>query len=194
MIFKVGDTVRRTGCTFGSISPGDERRVARTHVNDRDEQVAIGFMSDPVRYSSEFFELVRLAEDTPAPAPNIVHAIDAAIKTFGPELFPEADTYIAKRDQGKPQFDLLTEGCPQAQLGLVRVLTWAVEVKGYKPHSWQTVPEAIRRYTAALHRHLNAKARGERYDAESGLLHDLHVLACATFLAELEARADKKAT
>ena len=103
------------------------------------------------------------------------------------------DTYVAKRDAGKPQFDLLENGCPLAVLGLVQVLTWAVEVKGYTPHSWETVPDAITRYGAALRRHQNAKARGERYDSESGLLHDFHIMASATFIAELEARIDKAA-
>lgn len=181
MKFKIGDRVRRTTGAWGNLGVGDEGIVS-----DVPNKETISFANDPARYSASFFELVSRAPEVAA-APNIVHAIDAA-------LAPVLDTYIAKRDQGKPQFDLLTEGCPLAQLGLVEVLTWAVEVKGYRPHSWQTVPEAIKRYTAALHRHLNAKARGERYDAESGKLHDFHVLACATFLAELEARADKSAT
>lgn len=164
--FKVGDRVRRTVGSWGEKAVGDEGIV-----HGVPNAQVITFENDCARYSAEFFELV---------LPSVAEVVQAA-----------TDTYIAKRDQGKPQFDLLTDGCPLAQLGLVLVLTWAVEVKGYKPHSWQTVPEAIRRYTAALHRHLNAKARGERYDPESGLLHDLHILACATFIAELEARIDK---
>ena len=99
------------------------------------------------------------------------------------------DTYEAKRDQGKPQFDLLEQGCPAALLGLVHVLTWAVETKGYRPHSWREVPDAIRRYQAARGRHINAKNMGQRYDPESGYLHDLHILACQVFIAQLECEA-----
>lgn len=97
----------------------------------------------------------------------------------------------AKWDGGKPMFDLLEDDCPLAVLGIVQVMTWAVEVKKYVPGSWQTVPEAIKRYGAALRRHQNAKARGERYDKESGLLHDFHIATNAVFVAELEARVDK---
>lgn len=104
---------------------------------------------------------------------------------------PVVDTYVAKRDAGKPQFDLLEgpQGCPDALLGLVNVLTWAVETKGYKPHSWRTVPDAIRRYSAARARHINAKNRGERHDPESGYLHDFHILACDVFIAQLESES-----
>ena len=96
----------------------------------------------------------------------------------------------AKWDKGKPMFDLLDDDCPQALLGVVQVMSWAVEHKGYLPGSWQTVPEAIKRYGAAMRRHQNAKARGERYDIESGLLHDFHIATNAIFVAELEARLD----
>lgn len=94
-----------------------------------------------------------------------------------------------KADAGKPQFDLLMGGCPNALLDVVKVLTFAVtpepEGKGYIPHSWKQVPEAERRYLSALHRHLNAAARGEANDPESGLPHWAHIVTNALFLAEL---------
>lgn len=105
----------------------------------------------------------------------------------------KADVYVAKRDAGKPRFDLLEEGVPDALLGLVDVLTWAVMVKGYKEHSWRTVPDAIRRYQAARARHINAINRGETHDPESGLLHDLHVLACQVFISQLRIEATRTA-
>lgn len=112
--------------------------------------------------------------------------------TAGAPTLPiaERSSHDGKADAGKPRFDLLDDGCPNALLGVVQVLTWAVETKGYTAGSWQAVLDAIRRYSAAMRRHQNAKARGERYDAESGLLHDFHIAACAMFIAELEARAD----
>lgn len=91
-----------------------------------------------------------------------------------------------KADAGKPRFDLLMDGCPDALLDVVKVLTWAVEVKGYKPHSWKEVPDAKRRYRAALHRHDNAMARGEVNDPESGLPHAAHRACCVLFLAQLD--------
>lgn len=91
----------------------------------------------------------------------------------------------AKHDTGKPRFDLLEDGCPDALLDVVKVMTWAVEVKGYRAHSWKEVPEARRRYRAAMSRHRNALARGELLDEESGLPHEAHIACNAIFLAQL---------
>ena len=98
---------------------------------------------------------------------------------------PEVLSTEAKRDTGKPRFDLLEDGCPDALLDVVKVMTWAVEVKGYRAHSWKEVPEARRRYRAAMSRHRNALARGELLDEESGLPHEAHIACNAIFLAQL---------
>ncbi|WP_197523842.1 dATP/dGTP diphosphohydrolase domain-containing protein [Burkholderia lata] len=95
-----------------------------------------------------------------------------------------------KFDGGKPRFDLLEFGCADALLGVVKVMTWAVEVKGYKPHSWQSVEDAYTRYTAAIRRHQNAKARGEVNDSESGFPHDWHIATNALFLAQVQHNAE----
>ncbi|MDI9686600.1 dATP/dGTP diphosphohydrolase domain-containing protein [Burkholderia cenocepacia] len=97
-----------------------------------------------------------------------------------------------KFDGGKPRFDLLEFGCPDALLGVVKVLTWAVEVKGYKEHSWQGVEDAETRYTAAIRRHQNALARGERNDSESGFPHEWHIATNALFLAQLRHNREAK--
>lgn len=94
-----------------------------------------------------------------------------------------------KSDAGKVQFDLLEDGAPNALLEIAKVMSWAVEVKGYHPHSWQEIPDAIRRYKAALGRHRNAIARGERHDPESHLLHWAHAACCVIFITELELRS-----
>lgn len=101
-----------------------------------------------------------------------------------------ASTKGMKFDGGKPRFDLLEFGCPDALLGVVKVMTWAIEVKGYEPHSWQGVKDAYTRYTAAIRRHQNAKARGETHDQESGFPHDWHIATNALFLAQLQHNAD----
>lgn len=98
---------------------------------------------------------------------------------------PKVLSTEAKRDTGKPRFDLLEDGCPDALLDVVKVMTWAVEVKGYRAHSWKEVPEARRRYRAAMSRHRNALARGELLDEESGLPHEAHIACNAIFLAQL---------
>lgn len=100
-----------------------------------------------------------------------------------------------KADAGKPDFSLLTQGCPVAMLGVVEVLSFAVRPKeqggkGYVKHSWRQVPDNKNRYESALHRHLNAINLGEELDSESGLSHWFHVACNAMFLAELYASDD----
>lgn len=103
---------------------------------------------------------------------------------------PQTDPAQAfKTDAGKVQFDLLEDGAPNALLEIAKVMSWAVEEKGYHPHSWQEIPDAIRRYKAALGRHRNAIARGEVLDPESKLLHWAHAACCVIFITELELRS-----
>lgn len=102
---------------------------------------------------------------------------------------PDDPAQAFKSDAGKVQFDLLEDGAPNALLEIAKVMTWAVEIKGYHPHSWQEIPDAIRRYKAALGRHRNAIARGEVLDPESGLLHWAHAACCVIFITELELRS-----
>jgi len=115
----------------------------------------------------------------PFPSPSLA---DLAVK-FNP---PVKKAPGMKLDSGKVRMDLVWLGAPQAIDGLAKVLTWAVEVKHYEPHSWQNVPDAVTRYTAALLRHQLAIARGETHDPESGLPHADHVLANALFLSQLQ--------
>jgi hypothetical protein len=124
----------------------------------------------------------QLAANGPTPDPKV----DAA----SPQPVPSTDPAQAfKSDAGKVQFDLLEDGAPNALLEIAKVMSWAVEVKGYHPHSWQEIPDAIRRYKAALGRHRNAIARGEVLDPESGLLHWAHAACCVIFITELEIRS-----
>ncbi|WP_208446883.1 dATP/dGTP diphosphohydrolase domain-containing protein [Burkholderia ambifaria] len=95
-----------------------------------------------------------------------------------------------KFDGGKPRFDLLEFGCADALLGVVKVMTWAIEVKGYEPHSWQGVEDAETRYTAAIRRHQNARARGQLNDPESGYPEEWHIATNALFLAQLRHNRD----
>lgn len=128
-------------------------------------------------------------------AARVIHDCPAACPVPGAQVIknlhlaenaaPEVLSTEAKRDTGKPRFDLLEDGCPDALLDVVQVMTWAVEVKGYRAHSWKEVPEARRRYRAAMSRHRNALARGELLDKESGLPHEAHIACNAIFLAQL---------
>lgn len=123
-----------------------------------------------------------LGHDVPTPDPKMVPLSEQTT----PSTYP---AQAFKSDAGKVQFDLLEDGAPNALLEIAKVMSWAVEVKGYHPHSWQEIPDAIRRYKAALGRHRNAIARGEVLDPESGLLHWAHAACCVIFITELELRS-----
>jgi len=86
-----------------------------------------------------------------------------------------------KDDSGKLRFDLL----PFAQVSeVVAVLT--AGAKRYGDDNWRQVPEAKRRYLAALLRHVFAYAQGERLDPDDGLSHLAHAVCCALFLMWFE--------
>jgi hypothetical protein len=118
---------------------------------------------------------------------TVGHPENIPLSEHCPVCGPTCDPATAfKSDSGKVRFELLEDGCPNALLLIAKVMTWAVEVKGYHAHSWREVPEASRRYRAALARHRNAIARGEVLDPESGYPHWAHVACCTIFLLELE--------
>lgn len=76
-----------------------------------------------------------------------------------------------KYDKGKLRFDLVP---PIILKALAQVFTYGT--KKYEDNSWQELDNFEERYTAALHRHLNAHQLGELKDPESGFYHLDHVL------------------
>jgi hypothetical protein len=92
----------------------------------------------------------------------------------------------AKDDTGKARFDLLN---PYFELEMALVLTYGAN--HYGENSWQTVPNAVRRYTAALKRHTNSMTRGEVYDRVTGLTHASHIAINAMFLQYFQTRKDQ---
>ncbi len=89
-----------------------------------------------------------------------------------------------KFDGGKPRWNLLMAGLPDALSSVVQVLTFGAAK--YEAHSWRQVENGLERYTDALYRHLNAYASGEVNDPESGLPHLAHALTNLMFIIELE--------
>lgn len=89
-----------------------------------------------------------------------------------------------KLDSGKVRIDLLTVSMPNAVLAVSKVLTFGA--KKYSDDNWKNVPDANRRYAAALDRHMNAFHRGEKHDPETGLSHLAHAACCVLFMLELE--------
>ena len=98
-----------------------------------------------------------------------------------PEPLPAVGT---KHDQGKPMVGLMLTDFSRALEAVASVTTFGAGK--YSPSGWLGVPEAERRYTDALCRHLLADLRGEATDAESGQPHLAH--AAWNVLAVLELR------
>ena len=92
------------------------------------------------------------------------------------------DEYFLKKDDaGKLRWDLLDLNNIEA---IAAVLTYGV-VK-YSPDSWQTVPDAERRYWAAMMRHLKDHQAGDVNNPESGLPHLHHAFCNLYFLVWLQ--------
>lgn len=113
------------------------------------------------------------------------------------ELLSTSQTSIARpilteRKVGKVQMDLFDSGFPNAITEVAKVMTWAAENKGYKPHDWKGLPNAETEFSAAASRHrvkgFIQKAEGiaaiDRTDEESNIVHLAH--AAFNILAELE--------
>ena len=99
---------------------------------------------------------------------------------------------LEERKVGKVQMDLFDSGFPNATNEVAKVMTWAAENKGYKPHDWKSLPNAETEFSAAASRHrvkgFIQKAQGipaiERTDEESDIVHLAHT--AFNVLAELE--------
>lgn len=91
--------------------------------------------------------------------------------------------YKNKYDNGKNRIDLVT---PDFIINIAKVMTYAIDEKGYEQNSWQKVPDPINRYYAALMRHILAWRSGEDYDKESKFHHLAHAGCCIMILLWFE--------
>ena len=89
------------------------------------------------------------------------------------------------RKIGKVRMDLVMQDMPRAIEALARVMTWALDAKGYKESDWLHVPDAINKYSGGMHRHDNKEKRGQEFDDESGLEHAIHTAWNAMARVEL---------
>jgi hypothetical protein len=95
----------------------------------------------------------------------------------------ESDKYYkAKSDLGKPSYRLIPFNLLD---GLARIREYGVAKYGAED-SWKDVPDARKRYTDALLRHIFAWMAGEKVDKESGLRHIDHALCNLVFLLHFE--------
>jgi len=84
----------------------------------------------------------------------------------------------AKADGGKLDLTLVP---PEVVEAMARVQEYGA--RKYTRDGWRSVPEAARRYYAALKRHLAAFEKGEDLDPDTGLHHLDHALCNLGFLA-----------
>lgn len=100
-----------------------------------------------------------------------------------------------KFDTGKPRLDLVDGYFPNALKGVADVCAHGAKLHG--EYTWDSIPDAKKRYTAAIRRHQIKIANGETHDLElnaageqigSELPHSVHVAWNALALAELETR------
>lgn len=112
------------------------------------------------------------------------------------ELSRYVDDYRRKKhDSGKVRMDLLPF---DVLYEIAKVFTFGCTPKeeggaGYEEGSWMTVPDGIKRYTAAELRHHADRAKGEIYDPASKLRHRAHEAwnACALLWFELHGKGDE---
>lgn len=93
----------------------------------------------------------------------------------------QKDYFEAKEDNGKTRWDLVPWDCVEP---LADILTFGAAK--YGEASWQSVPDAPKRYKAALFRHLIAWCKGEKIDPESGRSHLHHALCNLVFMIHFE--------
>lgn len=95
-------------------------------------------------------------------------------------------TCARKDDCEKTRLDLIPY---RAIEFLGKVMTFGASK--YAPHNWRNgLPYS--RLVAAMLRHAFAIARCEDYDAETGLPHAAHVMACAAMLLETDKKHDDR--
>lgn len=88
-----------------------------------------------------------------------------------------ADKAGVKHDTSKLDLTLVPPALEEAAAAALEF-----GAKKYARWGWRTVPDAPRRYFAAMERHIKAFKRGEDIDPESGLPHLDHAAACLSIV------------
>ena len=90
-----------------------------------------------------------------------------------------------KDDEGKLRYDLLPFDAIDE---VVKVLTYGVKKYPTHEENWRVVsrPEDIKRYEAALLRHMSEFMQGRKLDDETGITHMAHIACNALFIIALE--------
>ncbi len=164
--FKVGDRVRMVDGAVRRwvVRPGEEATVVGAEPGS--EYITVVGTRGRQQYYAWRFELVGGVKPSAEADPSGV----------------DPHTPGAKLDAGKVEFGLIMNGMPRALRQVARVATYGANK--YTRDGWLSVPDGPRRYTDALHRHLNAEACGALHDPDTQLEHAAH--AAWNALARLE--------
>lgn len=118
-------------------------------------------------------------------APCVAHDAESAKEIEADPTGRLPHTPGAKLDAGKaPIHRGLLSYFPRACAAVARVSQYGA--KKYTWRGWETVPDGVQRYSDAGARHVMAEALGERYDPDSGELHQAHVAWNALAVLELK--------
>lgn len=161
-------------------------RIFDLEVRGRTPCPACGAYNLPISAAGRY-DRIPAGPKLPTPDPKM-----AAIPEQAPASKPTADASKEGRKIGKVRMDLVMQDMPRAIEGLARVMTWALEEKGYKESDWLTVPDGIRKYHGGLHRHDNKEMRGQTCDDESNLHHAYHTAWNAMARLELILRDEEE--
>lgn len=180
--FKIGDAVKIKDSAWEEGYEVLNRFGFKRHVSYEVSGVypnrGISLVGNTSIYYPQYFELSKSSS-------GFTH-IETGIKS------DIARPILTERKIGKVQMDLFDSGFPNAITEVAKVMTWAAENKGYKPHDWKGLPNAETEFSAAASRHrvkgFIQKAEGiaaiDRTDEESNIVHLAHT--AFNILAELE--------
>lgn len=160
---KVGDAVKRHGDTSGSVY-----YITELNLVDGDWYAKL---KDKDEVKSFFLR-----------TSDLELVMDGASNLCGKDGSGKDD-----RADHKPRWELLPLDAIEE---IVKVYTMGAEK--YADDAWKTIPDAHRRYLAALFRHVAAYERGERLDKESGLSHLAHAAWNAIAILWLDLHKDDK--
>lgn len=91
---------------------------------------------------------------------------------------------LEERKVGKVRMELVDDGFANALFEIAKLMTWANDNKGYLPHDWKRLPNAVEEFSSAASRHRIKPKLGEISDPESKMLHKVH--EAFNVLAQLE--------
>lgn len=195
-MFKRGDKVRKKESMWEGISSYPvldkyQTLTVKTYKEFHMDYPAISFEeTGSYEWDSQYFELV--VDDFAVPNTSSGMSHEEMLNITPKSFQGIAKPILEERKVGKIEMDLFDSGFPNAILEVAKVMTWAGQNKGYKPHDWTNLPNAEVEFSAAASRHkmksLIQKVDGvvaqERVDEESGIVHLAH--EAFNVLAQLE--------